>query len=73
MSDYFLPPGGGYRKLKAYQIAEAICDLTSLFVKKHVPRNSRTCDQMEQAARSGKQNIGKAAWLLPHRKKRKSN
>ena len=65
MSDYFLPPGGGYRKLKAYQIAEAICDLTSLFVKKYVPRNSRTCDQMEQAARSGKQNIAEGSVASP--------
>lgn len=65
MSDYLLPPGGGYRKLKAYQIAEAICDLTSLFVKKNVPRNSRTCDQMEQAARSGKQNIAEGSVASP--------
>ena len=65
MSDYLLPPGGGYRKLKAYQIAEAICDLTSLFVKKYVPRNSRTYDQMEQAARSGKQNIAEGSVASP--------
>ena len=32
-----------------------------LFVKRFVPRNSRTCDQMEQAARSGKQNIAEGS------------
>lgn len=61
MSNNFLPTGGGYRKLKAYQIAEIICDLSVLFVKRFVPRNSRTCDQMEQAARSGKQNIAEGS------------
>lgn len=36
MSNNFLPTGGGYRKLKAYQIAEIICDLSVLFVKRFV-------------------------------------
>lgn len=73
MSNNFLPTGGGYRKLKAYQIAEIICDLSVLFVKRFVPRNSRTCDQMEQAARSGKQNMQKEVLRQSLLKKQKSS
>lgn len=57
----FLPKAGGYRKLRVYQISEAICDLTVIFVKRFIPAKSRTCDQMEQAARSGKQNIAEGS------------
>lgn len=47
----------GYKKLSSYILATVIHDLTFQFVKKWIPPKSRTCDQMEQAARSGKQNI----------------
>ena len=57
----FLPKAGGYRNLRAYQLSEAICDLTVIFIKHFVPAKSRTCDQMEQAARSGKQNIAEGS------------
>lgn len=57
----FLPKSGGYRNLRAYQITEAICDLTSYFARHFLPRGSRTVDQMEQAARSGKQNIAEGS------------
>lgn len=57
----FLPKSGGYRNLKVYQLAEAICDLTVIFIKRFVSSRSRTCDQMEQAARSGKQNIAEGS------------
>lgn len=57
----FLPKAGGYRGLKAFQLAEAICDLTVIFIDRFVPRTSRTRDQMEQAARSGKQNIAEGS------------
>ena len=46
-----------YQTLKSYQNATIIYDFTVEFVKKYIPFNSRTCDQMVQAARSGKQNI----------------
>lgn len=46
-----------YRKLYAFQKAEAIYDLTYLFLQKHIAKSDRTYDQMLQAARSGKQNI----------------
>lgn len=57
----FLPAGNGYRKLRVYTMAEAICDLTVIFVKRFVDTRSRTRDQMDQAARSGKQNIAEGS------------
>lgn len=46
-----------YKKLLTYQQATIIYDYTVEFCKKYIPYNSRTRDQMVQAARSGKQNI----------------
>ncbi len=57
----FLATGGGYRKLKAYKLSEIIYDLSVIFAAKFVRRNSRTRDQIEQAARSGKQNIAEGS------------
>ena len=53
----FLNPNGDYHNLLCYQLALTICVITEIFVKRFVPRNSRTVDQMQQAARSCKQNI----------------
>lgn len=47
----------GYKYLNSFVLATVICDLTVEFVKRWVNPKSRTTDQMEQAARSGKQNI----------------
>lgn len=47
----------GFKRLSSYILATIIYDLTVEFVKRWVPYKSRTCDQMTQAARSGKQNI----------------
>lgn len=47
----------GYKNLSSYILATVIHDLTILFVKRFINPKSRTKDQMEQAARSGKQNI----------------
>lgn len=47
----------GYEYLLAYKLTVPIYDLTMSFVKKYIPYKSRTTDQMEQAARSGMQNI----------------
>lgn len=57
----FLPTAGGYRKLRAFQLSEIICDLSMIFAKKFVRPGSRTRDQIEQAARSGKQNIAEGS------------
>lgn len=43
--------------LLTYRYSEIIHDLAVVFVKKYIDYKSRTRDQMEQAARSGKQNI----------------
>lgn len=56
MSD-FARPKTSYRKIFAFQKAEAIYDLTYLFLQKNIQKSDRTYDQMLQAARSGKQNI----------------
>lgn len=53
----FARPKTSYRKLYAFQKAEAIYDLTYFFLKGHIAKADRTHDQMLQAARSGKQNI----------------
>jgi four helix bundle suffix protein len=57
LSEHFIPPHGGYRKLLSYQKAEIVYDATVSFCDRFIDRRSRTHDQMIQAARSGKQNI----------------
>lgn len=47
----------GYKKLASYILATIIYDLTIKFCQRYIDPRSRTKDQMEQAARSGKQNI----------------
>lgn len=47
----------GYKNLSTYIFAVIIYDLTVIFLKKYINKHSRTYDQMQQAARSGKQNI----------------
>lgn len=47
----------GYEYLLAYKITIPIYDYTVIFCRRWIPRNSRTHDQMVQAARSGTQNI----------------
>jgi restriction system protein len=48
---------GGYKSLPFYQQSEIIYDFTVEFCKLYIDPKSRTKDQMEQASRSGKQNI----------------
>lgn len=61
MSHTFLSPKGGYRSLKAYQVAELIYDITYYFATHYLNSRDRTVDQMIQAARSGKQNIAEGS------------
>jgi four helix bundle suffix protein len=56
-----IPPHGGFRKLKSYQMAEIVHDGTVKFCDRFIDRRSRTHDQMVQAARSGKQNIAEGS------------
>lgn len=57
----FLPHGGSYKNLIAYQKAECVYDVTFYFAHHHLGKGDRTVDQMVQAARSGKQNIAEGA------------
>ena len=57
MTEGFIPPHGGYRKLLSYQRAEVVYDATVRFCQRYFDRRDRTVDQMVQAARSGTQNI----------------
>ena len=56
-----IPPHGGYRKLKSFQVAQLAYDLTVRFCDRYVSPRSRTRDQMVQAARSGVQNIAEGS------------
>ncbi len=56
-----LLPSGGYRRLKTFQLARLIYDITVRFTALYIPANSRTTDQMVQAARSGVQNIAEGS------------
>lgn len=52
-----IPRHGNYKKLLSYQKADVIFCITYFFVEHFLKKSDRTCDQMLQAARSGKQNI----------------
>ncbi len=56
-----IPKHGGYRKLKSFQLAQLVYDVTVRFCERYVDRGSRTRDQMVQAARSGVQNIAEGS------------
>jgi four helix bundle suffix protein len=56
-----IPKHGGYRKLKSFQVAQLVFDLTVRFCDRYVDKHSRTRDQMVQAARSGVQNIAEGS------------
>lgn len=56
-----IPKHGGYRKLKSFQIAQLVYDVTVRFCDRYINRFSRTRDQMVQAARSGVQNIAEGS------------
>jgi four helix bundle suffix protein len=52
---------GGYRRLKTFQVAQLVYDVTVRFCERYINRRSRTFDQMVQAARSGVQNIAEGS------------
>jgi four helix bundle suffix protein len=56
-----LPRHGGYRRLKSFQVAQLVYDVTVRFCNRYVDSHSRTRDQMVQAARSGVQNIAEGS------------
>jgi four helix bundle protein len=56
-----MPAHGGYRKLKGFQVAQLVYDVTVRFCDRYIDKRSRTHDQMVQAARSGVQNIAEGS------------
>lgn len=52
-----IPQAGDYKQLLCYQKSDVIFQITYFFCEKFLCRGDRTIDQMQQAARSGKQNI----------------
>jgi len=56
-----IPLHGGYRKLKSFQVAQLVYDVTVRFCERYIEKRSRTHDQMVQAARSGVQNIAEGS------------
>ncbi len=60
-ADPLIPKHGGYRKLKSFQVAQLVYDVTVRFCDLYIDPRSRTRDQMVQAARSGTQNIAEGS------------
>jgi four helix bundle suffix protein len=60
-SEKLIPLHGGYRKLKSFQVAQLVYDVTIRFCARYIDKRSRTNDQMVQAARSGVQNIAEGS------------
>ena len=60
-ADPLIPPHGGYRHLKSFQVAQLAYDVTVRFCDRYIDKRSRTHDQMVQAARSGVQNIAEGS------------
>ncbi|MDH4028101.1 MAG: four helix bundle suffix domain-containing protein [Nitrospirota bacterium] len=60
-SGELIPKHGGYRRLKSFQIAQLVYDVTVRFCELYIDKRSRTHDQMVQAARSGVQNIAEGS------------
>ncbi len=56
-----IPPHGGYRKLKSFQVAQLAYDVTVRFCDRYISPRSGTPDQMAQVARSGMQNIAEGS------------
>lgn len=54
---------GGYQQMAFFKQATTIYDFTVEFCRLYIDYKSRTKDQMEQAARSGKQNIAEGYLL----------
>lgn len=69
MDENLIPQHGGYRKLKSFQIAQLVFDVTRRFCDRFIGQKSRTHDQMVQAARSGVQNIAEGSQASASSKK----
>lgn len=54
---HFLKIAGDLSSWNIYRKSAVVCDVTEMFVRRAFPYQTRTMDQMRQAARSCKQNI----------------
>lgn len=61
----FIHHNGDYRNLLSFRLAQKISVITEIFVKRFIRKGSRTIDQMQQAARSCKQNIVEGSAAAP--------
>ena len=61
-SDPLIPPHGGYRELKSYQMAEIVHDATVVFCDRFIDKRSRTCGSYFS---SHGEREGKAPTALP--------
>lgn len=59
---------GGYRRLKSYQTSTIIYDMVVVFCRLYI-KSFRQKEQMEQAARSGRQNIAEGSQVSVTSKK----
>ena len=57
----FLEANGDYRDLIFYKKTKILFDMTYWYKERYLERGDRTQDQMQQAARSGKQNIAEGS------------
>jgi len=64
-----IPAHGGYRRLRSFQCAQLVYDLTVVFCDRFVDKRSLTHNQMVQAARSGVQNIAEGSMASATSKK----
>src|ERR1019366_7681158 len=65
----FIPPHGGYDKLKCYQMSVLVYDATVKFCDRFIDPRSCTHDQMVQGARSGNKNIAEGSQVSGTSKK----
>lgn len=59
--DRLRPKHGGYRRLRSFDVSQAVFDGTVVFCDRFIDRRDRTHDQMVQAARSGTRNIAEGS------------
>lgn len=53
----FIKLPGDHKRWNVYRKSMVVCDVTEMFVRRHLTYSARTAEQMRQAARSCKQNI----------------
>lgn len=61
-----IPLHGDYRKLRSFQAAQLVYDVTMSFCDRYGEKRSRTHDQMVQAARSDVQSIAEGSQAQRH-------